>query len=521
MRIQHLNSYKIENIWYSMSCLLVLMWYFIKYKLALFFCIKMTQKKVSYNTLILAIIATIFVCLLVYVKFDNIVELFSNEEQQTVLEKFELENGDSIVITWSLLNNGDVRYYPYTMDTQEYWIVWLKSKTINLSAYQWNVEIVWTVVWYNEDSIIVEAESISLLLDQEADVETGADQTNAVYLRNAGMYLPESFFEKYTLSNNQSKNNLSFSDAEWVSYAVNYFECSTKGSDTDCNKLKETFSWSPRSFTISNGMTFYKLAEVDSWFAANDWLFWYFFNDMPESVVIQLTKDIIFPTIKSVEQEVVPQLTKICTDGIQRLWSVDEYTLYIKSASLHLDVSGMVGSQKATCDVVIDYAQPQKALLTQFDIQDTTDETQDEEDPDTASQNEKPAEVVKRESPFDPNVEQFPINLEKPFVFNSNRDHSITFPSMNISFAGENVDTDLWFPGTRCYAQINVVSYPNKDLLKTQPSIILYECSRVATDSAFPTEYIAYPVVEWKTFVIHVVDGSRREFANNITIQQK
>ena len=56
--------------------------------------------------------------------------------------------------------------------------------------------------------------------------------------------------------------------------------------------------------------------------------------------------------------------------------------------------SGMVGSQKAICDVVIDYAQPQKALLTQFDIQDTADETQNAVS-DTVSQNQQPAEVIK------------------------------------------------------------------------------------------------------------------------------
>ena len=51
--------------------------------------------------------------------------------------------------------------------------------------------------------------------------------------------------------------------------------------------------------------------------------------------------------------------------------------MVLASNNLHLVITGSVGSQVATCDLVIDYAQPQRALLTKFTVQevDQTPET--------------------------------------------------------------------------------------------------------------------------------------------------
>ena len=117
--------------------------------------------------------------------------------------------------------------------------------------------------------------------------------------------------------------------------------------------------------------------------------------------------------------------------------------MIVKSETLHLITTGAIGQQQGYCDVVIDYSLPYKAALTQFTVKDITQNKVN--DTVVVDNNSTPPapQPVKKENPFNTNVKQFPINLEKSFVFNSNKGYTITFPSQNISFAGENTDTDL------------------------------------------------------------------------------
>jgi len=115
-------------------------------------------------------------------------------------------------------------------------------------------------------------------------------------------------------------------------------------------------------------------------------------------------------------------------------------------------------------------------------------------------------------------VPQFAINLEKPFVFTSSRGHTISFPSQNIAFAQSQVTQDVLLSSLNCYAQQNIVSYANKPMLDTDPSIILYECTRAPQDGSVPAQYVVYKTAEKRNFIAHVLDGSWRDFANNIII---
>jgi len=69
-----------------------------------------------------------------------------------------------------------------------------------------------------------------------------------------------------------------------------------------------------------------------------------------------------------------------------------------------------------------------------------------------------------------------------------------------------------------CYAQQNIVSYVNKEMLSTNPSIILYECIYAPQAGSLPQQYVVYRSSEKRNFVAHVLDGAWRNFANNITI---
>lgn len=68
-----------------------------------------------------------------------------------------------------------------------------------------------------------------------------------------------------------------------------------------------------------------------------------------------------------------------------------------------------------------------------------------------------------------------------------------------------------------CYTQQHVVSYTQADKIETNPSLIIYECVRLV-DDVLPQQYISYPLEDGKNFTVYVLDGARRDFANNIAI---
>ena len=118
----------------------------------------------------------------------------------------------------------------------------------------------------------------------------------------------------------------------------------------------------------------------------------------------------------------------------------------------------------------------------------------------------------------DPNVKQFPINLEKPLEFNSStRWYKIIFPSINISFAATNVENDFWQVWVNCFTQMNVVSHPNKENINTNPSIKIYECS--IKNLFEESDKLILRTIDDRSFVIEIVDPAWIEFSNNIDIQ--
>lgn len=165
--------------------------------------------------------------------------------------------------------------------------------------------------------IVINVSSVVLLPEDPTDAVDVT--TSEQYIRSAGIYFPVAFALQYTITES-SNSKIVFSDGQENNYTIQYFTCKKDNSDTDCNYLASTFAQtSSKVFTTADGMTFYKMPEVDSWFTHNDGLLGYFFNETSEVAMLALSKQIDFPTIKSIEQRVIPQATSLCSDASRRL----------------------------------------------------------------------------------------------------------------------------------------------------------------------------------------------------------
>ncbi|MDO4714557.1 MAG: hypothetical protein Q4B28_08220 [bacterium] len=135
--------------------------------------------------------------------------------------------------------------------------------------------------------------------------------------------------------------------------------------------------------------------------------------------------------------------------------------------------------------------------------------------PDTTT----PTTATTQPSNYNPNVKQFPTSTEKNLTYTSSRgQYSITFPSMNIAYEAKSTDQDFDQAGVRCSYAINVIQYKNKELINSEPTLTIYECS---TKNEFtpPAENYLIKELGEKKFIIQIHDGAWLDFANNTLIQ--
>jgi len=78
----------------------------------------------------------------------------------------------------------------------------------------------------------------------------------------------------------------------------------------------------------------------------------------------------------------------------------------------------------------------------------------------------------------EPSVSQFRINTGKTLIFKANRGFTIIFPTQNIAYKANNINTGLEFgKNIVCNVETNMIIYSNKDNVDETPSAQIYECT--------------------------------------------
>lgn len=459
------------------------------------------QKKwVPYATFFIVVITIIVLMFIFFQKYDSIKQLFgaSTWSLSDVLES-NYKVWQLVNLSWNLFSDWDLVSYTHTLRSLDWDVLWLKSRTLNLADYQWMVQIMWTVEKLVGDLFVVEVNTISwtLILQNTWNASTWK------YISQAWIFFDQDFFDNYSLEEVSDwkivVKNLDTNELVTISY----FKCTTYNPDQNCRALNETFSQtSEKDFTTSNRVSFYKLQSVSSWYFSNDNLLWYFINDVAETEVMKLSDYIILPNKAYVNDIILPNISNICNKWFIKLENQNSYEIKLENNALVVLFKWTYQTWNVSCKVAIDPLSSFKASLQDLTLDQTT----------TTVANQWT--VLK----WDPNVKQFPVNLEKTMEFvSSSRWYKIVFPSRNISFSSVNVEQDFGQLWVNCFTQTNVISYPNKDNLQTNPSIKIYECNIKKWFQE--SDQIILKKVWDKNFVIEIIDPSWIEFVNNTSIQ--
>lgn len=482
---------------------------------------KFSHKHWSSNTFWIVFVSVLFFLFLVFSKWNKIEEFFGFSVDRTVVNE-EFVMWEEVSVEGILTQDWDFITHTHKLSTLSSGVFWLKSKSINLNQYSGTVLLEGFVDNKHQWLYILDVTKIMSQFDDNPLDENLATWTVLwQYFPDVWIYFKSEFFEKYEIVSTWKTNIQikSFNSDSLIK--IDYFLCKKWNSNTDCGQLSKTFSdSSEKRFTKEYWTIFYKLAEVTSWFFTNKEFFWYFINDVPEEEVTKLSSYIILPTIEYVENVLEPRVGAICKEWNVVMNNVKKSTLFLDQSKLAVNFMGDRENWTAECIIKIDPSLPNLWVLKTFVYEDgiLTGDVESQETIESIEDSETTPEIVKplpNQSASD--VPQYALNLEKPLVFTSSRGHSISFPSPKISYKSDSVSENLGLAGVNCYVATKVVEYEKRDLIDSEPSVVVYEC-KIKEGVDLPYEYYENPVSDGRNFVVSVINPAWHDFANNIQV---
>jgi len=449
------------------------------------------------------------------------------------LDDYEKENnhnidfslGQEVYLQWEIRADGDIFTHTHTINDVNYWIIGIKSDSINLSDYVWYVELTGIVEKFSQWNPIVKVNQLS------GTVSGVEDETNIVLDGNVWTYfkwawiqfLPD-FFDKYVLLNEWENGEFRIQDIEsGKEIVLNYFRCNPSDPNRNCKGLTETFANNnTQSFVTSEWDVYYKMSEAQSRFVANGNWWGIFINDVADDLVFELKDLVKFANEKNMNEWIKSRAMKICQWSWEKLQKINNSEINLKQEWLIVTVSGDGMEKQMTCQILVDFSLPAKWELQSLTIGDDvviSEESEEvKEENKVETQEEKKEEWAISATAFDINVPQFPIR-EEWLAYNSARwGYILRFPSSNISYSVSSVKENFGRDDVKCTYVINVIKYSEKENLEVSPSVRIYECDWTVNESWAPW-IVVYPRVDRK-FVVQMNDGAWYEFATHLNFEE-
>lgn len=471
---------------------------------------KPKKSGVSVGVLILIVVVTFLFAFLV---FQNMGTIGSRFTGWTAQQPAVFKVGQSVSLSGTVVQNGDYVTHTHTLTLLDGMVVGIKSKTVDLNAFFGMVVVQGVVQKELNGLFIVEVTAASgVTLQWSGEILPPMTQ-DWVYISAAAIYLDHNFNDTYTLQNKWEGEQVKIvRNSNNQSIVVSYFSCTTTDESKDCAKMIKNFvSSADKTFTTHNGDKFYKLEWVNSWFASNT-VFGYFINDIPEQEVKDVANAMTIVNPTYVSDVLVPKILPLCTDGTMTLQSVSSQQLGKDFNGLYVQLQWSVSNGTAICKIVLDPSLSVGGQKLSFVVSPSA----------SSSPSPSPSTSTSTASPswLDFSVKQFPVNKEKSLSYtSSSKWYTIVFPSSNISYASVSLSDEPDIDNLRCVGQMNVIKYADKDLLSTHPTVRIFECS-AKKDIVLPSPaYLQSKLSDGRIFVIQIMDGAWKDFAQNIVIQ--
>jgi len=434
---------------------------------------------------------------------------------------------DEVHLQWEIKANGDITTHTHTIDDIEYWVIRIKSDSVNLSDYAWFVELTGIVEKFYQWNPIVKVSVLSgsLIWVEESDTNIVLDGNSGVYILWAWIQFLPSFFDEYVLLNEWENWEIRIQNIEsGKEIVLNYFRCNSSDPNRNCRGLSETFANNnAQSFVTSEWDVFYKQSEAQSRFVANgDW--WgIFINDVSDDIVFELKDLIKFANERNLNEWIKSRAMKLCQWEWEKLQKINNSEINLKQEWLIVAVSGDGMEKQMTCQILVDFSLPAKWELQSLTIWDDVvvsgeEVAQEEIKIEEIAQEDKKEEWQISATAFDINVPQFPIKEEWLAYKSARWGYILKFPSSNISYSVSSVKENFGRNDVKCTYVINVIKYSEKENLEISPAVRIYECDW-SVEQSWAQGIVVYPRLD-KKFIVQMNDGAWNDFSMNLKFEE-
>jgi len=434
---------------------------------------------------------------------------------------------EEVYLEWEIKSDGDIITHTHTINDINYWIIGIKSDSINLSDYAWFVQLTGIVEKFYQWDPIVKVRQLSGTMSKVEDETNIVLDWNAwVYFKWAWIQFLPNFFDEYVLLNEGENGEIRIQNIETgKEFTLNYFRCNPSDPNRNCKWLSDTFaSNNAQTFVTSEWDVFYKQSEVQSWFVAN-WDRWgIFIDEVPDDVVFELKDLIKFANEKNMNEWIKSRAMKICQWEWEKLQKINNSEINLKQEWLIVTVSGDWIEKQMTCQILVDFSLPTKwelQSLTIWDdivISEDSEVKEEETRTDEVNQEEKKEEGQISATALDINVPQFPIKEEWLEYKSTRWGYILKFPSSNISYSVSSVKENFGRNDVKCSYVINVIKYSEKENLEISPAIRVYECDW-SVEKSWAQWIIVYPRLD-KKFIVQMNDWAWNDFSMNLKFEE-
>lgn len=453
-----------------------------------------------------------------------------NVAVDTPIEQEETQKwyiGENILSEWTLTPVDGFGMYTHTFVSINGETFGAKSSILDLSEFNWNVELKWTINEFKKEIPVI---SVTEIVPgtwsawwTAANTTTLEWNPSLFYDLNNWLAIDLSISEGYDVE--KTNNGLTVVDRnnnnEEVLF-VEAFTCKQWDPLQDCAVLKDRFvTFNNDSFTNAQWVTFYNLTETNTWFAFNGDKQWYSIRANDANKITTFASLIDFVSEDELDQFVI-QNKQLCKSLSSELAVVSK-VVYTDKGNWLFDaaITGKTENDViVACDALVKVWSPLKIEIVSYNdgsveiVEEEVvveDETENDTDIDTETDNEEliedtPEEIVEEKEREE--IAPGSTQTQKPASFNwwlqysSIRWFVMWFSKQWVSYWGEVLPAaeTFWQDGVSCWYKVNVIEWKRAEFVSTEPDLVVYECTWISAN-ALPSWSQLVGTAWWKQFI--------------------
>lgn len=435
--------------------------------------------------------------------------------------------GEKVLLSWELSKRSWFWLSTHIFVDSDWNSFGARSENVNLSEFEWEVQLKWEIVDFDKESPIILVQDIIVSGGENEGQEIPEWNPNFWYSKSAGLWIDLSVSQWYEVIEDEEEIRIVEStNISEPLLTIIPFQCVAWNALQDCVDLKEKFTrFGNETFTNNKWITFYNLTETNTWFIFDEPTRGYSLRSSTLNSVASFSDLIQIINEDTIQDFVEDNKDEYCRslesslDTIQQTTStlIESWLLEITTTwaswewnEVTCTIYAVLGENNTVLKWSYNDSSTQQAYQQQvigaddtpaqeaddvedLDIDDEvgSDDSQEQEvEVENENENEVPLDSPDEDNQWDTlnNSEalpvtdwtvETPVNLDGRLQYSSVRWFDMYFSKQWVSYVWEILDTQtsLWMDNAICIYKVNVIAWNQADSVSTNPDLAVFECS--------------------------------------------